>query len=172
MEHIIVSDIVQRDLLYELAALGQLPLTSLPPLRSGPAPVPRGSNKRAREDEHAQAEMKLAHHPPSDHGTYLPAAPEPAAAPHMAALPTYTAELGRLPVFHQYAESGSSWYPLGAPLGYPDFAVDAGLANAFDAEAFATAGEEYTYAAGFGVGADEMSSDAMAMWVNAPTGFQ
>ncbi|KAJ7099786.1 fungal-specific transcription factor domain-containing protein [Mycena epipterygia] len=175
------------DLLYELAAIGQLPMTSPPALRPKSTPGPNGSNKRAREDDlaqHPQAGGKLAHHPTYSHDTYLPAASAPTTtqiASQFAALPTYTADLGRLPIFNQYAEStsgGSSWCPpqTGAPLGYPDFAVDAGLADdgiasAFDAEALAFAADE-GYAVDFGVGLDDISSDAIAMWANAPTGFQ
>ncbi|KAJ7112225.1 fungal-specific transcription factor domain-containing protein [Mycena epipterygia] len=192
------------DLLYELAVIGQLPLPT--PQQSPPAPAPTSARptpapnsiKRAREDDpvpHSAA--ALAPYPPyrdtyptlastpSSHAP-LPQTPAPAPFP---ALPTYTADLGRLPVFHPYAQSststGSSWYPAqtsAAPLGYPDFAGGTGIAGGGSADAFDAGLGAFApsasggYAGGgvdFGVGADGiMSSDAMAMWSSAPTGFE
>ncbi|KAJ6498264.1 fungal-specific transcription factor domain-containing protein [Mycena vulgaris] len=183
------------DLLYELAVIGELPLPnrSSPPT---PAEAPWSSgNKRGREDnakEYQHAGAAVTHHPPyadTYHPTSAPApAPAPATAPaptfrqappqvqQFAVLPTYTADLGRLPVFHPYAES-SSWYPTQTsttPLGYPDFAVanpNDNAAGSYDTQpsAFMSGGG---YGADFGVGAGAMSSDAMAIWANAPTGFE
>ncbi|KAJ7114712.1 fungal-specific transcription factor domain-containing protein [Mycena epipterygia] len=79
-------------------------------------PAPSGNNSEDDQAQHPQVGVKLAAHPPYGHDAYLPAAPAPTTpqiAAQFAALPKYTADLGWLPVFHQYAEgsnSGSSWY--------------------------------------------------------------
>ncbi|KAJ7080234.1 fungal-specific transcription factor domain-containing protein [Mycena epipterygia] len=181
------------DLLYELAVLNQLPLPTQP---SPPAPTPApAGNKRTREEDavpHSHAPAALAHFPPY-RDTYPTTAPTstpvfhptpPKTTPQFAPLPTYTADLGRLPVFHQYAQSsaGSSWYPAqtsDAPLGYPDFAAGTAFAagnfaNAFNSElsAFAPAGGYTEGSADFSSEAHGINSDAMAMWATAPTGIE
>ncbi|KAJ7686318.1 fungal-specific transcription factor domain-containing protein [Mycena rosella] len=170
------------DLLYELAAVGELPLPARMPPPAPPA-NPNG-NKRAREDGHGHRDFHgravVAHYPPyaDVYATPAPQPSQPAVAPLFAPLPTYTADLGRLPVFHPYAES-SSWYPTQtstAPLGYPDF--DAAGADAHDTGSIYAAvkpvfptheGYSNTH---FGAEPDTMSSDTMAMWANAPAGFE
>ncbi|KAJ7476649.1 fungal-specific transcription factor domain-containing protein [Mycena latifolia] len=189
------------DLLYELASIGQLPLPQTTPSPPAPAPTERttttNTHKRAREDDaelqpHTQPPpAAVAHYPPYA-DTYAAPAPAPSfpAQPAVGApqqhlfnaLPTYTADLGRLPVFHPYAES-SSWYPAqtsAAPLGYPDFAVGNANAGVFGTEstfASGSGGGEYAAAPDFALagmvpGGDGLSSDTMAMWANAPTGFE
>ncbi|KAJ7702821.1 fungal-specific transcription factor domain-containing protein [Mycena rosella] len=166
------------DLLYELAATGQLPL----PPRSSPGPRTKETNgkKRPREDYDSpqdQSDASPARYP-SYADTYLasvlgPTSVQLSTPPEFAALPTYTADLGRLPVFHPYAE-GTSWYPSEAPLGYPDFPVSADSSNT-SGSTFATGSTfspNWRYASDLGAGADALSSDMMAMWASAPTGFE
>ncbi|KAJ6571027.1 fungal-specific transcription factor domain-containing protein [Mycena vulgaris] len=166
------------DLLYELAAISQLPL----PERSAPSAPAAGdsSNKRRREEdivpEGLNSTTAVAHYPPHDdrYPTSLPAA---AASHQFAELPTYTADLGRLPVFHPYAD-GSSWdptQPFTSPLGFPDFAV--GGAAGDNAASVAGSQEPVLipgggYSTEFGAHVNMISNDAMAMWANAPMGFE
>ncbi|KAJ6475995.1 fungal-specific transcription factor domain-containing protein [Mycena vitilis] len=109
-------------------------------------------------------------------------------------LPMYGGDLGRLPVFHQSqntdlisqpAASASCWQSL----GFPDFTVPVAagadttdsMANAFNTfgadglGVFGGAesnGNSSGFAPGQGAGADGMGSDTMAMWANAPMGFE
>ncbi|KAJ7079406.1 fungal-specific transcription factor domain-containing protein [Mycena belliarum] len=196
------------DLLYELAAIGQFPLPGAS--ASPPTPAPGSStnaaqqqqpqakhnantHKRAREEflTSAVRTTAVARYPPSgDRYEYPPAAPASTSTPASTALPTYTADLGRLPVFHPhpYAER-SSWYPAqtsSAPLGYPDFTVgSAGVG--VDPHGGTSTGDDLAFGAGYALPPDldfgararaadaealGLSSDAMAMWANAPTGFE
>ncbi|KAJ7122289.1 fungal-specific transcription factor domain-containing protein [Mycena epipterygia] len=180
------------DLLYQLAAIGQVPLPrSSPPAEntrpSGTTGV-SSSNKRGRADDTAQyprRDAAVAHHP-SPYGDMYSAPPTPAPPPAFhptpqqqfafAQLPTYTADLGRLPVFHQYNDSSSnSLYPAqtSASAGYPDFATGGAApdnyTNAFNSDPPASAPMG---GYNFGAGADGMDTDSMAMWAHAPTGFE
>ncbi|KAF7328387.1 Zn(2)-C6 fungal-type domain-containing protein [Mycena venus] len=205
------------DLLYELATIGQVPL----PKDAAPAPtsaaaVPARPNghKRGREDDDDDDDAAQYPRAPAPPVAYPPYAnihlPTSAAsftagavnAPQTAqqqqqfnslSLPTYTSDLGKLPVFHQRAPpplaSTSTWYPTQspAPLGRPDFVfgqhVDApqpdilGDASVFqdpfftpDSGGYASGGD-WTNGFGFGMGT-EMSSDVIDMWANAPTSFE
>ncbi|KAF7345892.1 Zn(2)-C6 fungal-type domain-containing protein [Mycena venus] len=216
------------DLLYELATIGQVPL----PKDATPAPTPAATraqppgHKRGREedDDASQSQYPHAPAPPVAHPPYanvlLPTSAPPAAAAAAAvntsqtahaqqqqqfnslSLPTYTSDLGKLPVFHQRTPpplaSTSTWYPTQspAPLGRPDFVVGQHLGAAQpdtlgDASIFSDpfftpdssgygSGGGGTNSFGFGAGARAgadgagtgMSSDVMAMWANAPTSFE
>ncbi|KAJ7115077.1 fungal-specific transcription factor domain-containing protein [Mycena crocata] len=178
-----------RDLLYEIAAIGQMPLPNQgSPPASAPAPGPSGTSnnhKRSREDNTAQypvAPAVVAHHPPFVSKTPKPlpfnnqgpSAPVPPQQQQFG-LPTYTADLGRLPVYHQYgpSASSSSWYPRAvggatwnastSTSGFDEFAPGYDAAAALD---FGV-GE-----ANSGDGGAGMSRDALAMWASAPTGFE
>ncbi|KAJ7771013.1 fungal-specific transcription factor domain-containing protein [Mycena maculata] len=197
------------DLLYELAVIGQLPL----PRPSPPAPSPESigssgqsnTHKRGREDDNAESQCataRVAYPPYQTQHTYstppnvVPNSNPPAqhTMPQFTGLPTYTMDLGRLPVYNQYnaqyAGSSSTWYPQQtsvAPLGYPDFTPgagfgDVGLGAGLDSTGMFSpeeiglppaGGSGYT-AGGveFSDKVDGLSSDAMAMWANAPTGFE
>jgi hypothetical protein len=91
-------------------------------------------------------------------------------------LPTYTTDLGKLPVFHQHnappLASTSSWYPTQspAPLGHPDFTVGAALPDNGAGNITDVFAEDPAF--GGQVGTNEMSNDVMAMWANAPTSFE
>ncbi|KAJ7483882.1 fungal-specific transcription factor domain-containing protein [Mycena galericulata] len=180
------------DLLHELAVIGQLPL----PRASPPAPSPSPSNqhKRGREDDAVEYSRVVAPYPPYSnnlHSVPLPAfqVPMQQTSAQFTTLPTYTADLGRMPVYNQYMQvpqgaesSSSSWNPQQtsmAPLGYPDFAVGAGVGSAVSAPGGDAMSSMFTpqpteqYAAGGGqFSGDGLSSDSMAMWANAPTGFE
>ncbi|KAJ6504929.1 fungal-specific transcription factor domain-containing protein [Mycena vulgaris] len=164
------------DLLYELAAIGQLPLpTQLPPPAS---PAGDNSNKRRREEEPEPQEphsIAAVHFPPYD-DRYPTIAPHPASTvDQFAVLPTCSTDLGRLPVFHPYAD-GSSWDPTEtSALESPDFAARRTPAD--DAVGVFSAEEPALmpgggYPPGFGADLNAMANDVMAMWVNAPTGFE
>ncbi|KAJ7751555.1 fungal-specific transcription factor domain-containing protein [Mycena maculata] len=177
------------DMLYELAVIGQLPLPMpAPPVPSLGTPGSRSSNshKRGREDDGAEDHPVFAarvHYPPYQDTYSASSVAWDLPVEHTPQLPTYTAELGRLPVYNQHTplaeSSSSSWYPQqtsAAPLGYPDFTPGAGFDTGAESMSMFTAdgleGGEYVVEgvefAGIG---DGLSSDAMAMWVNAPTGF-
>ncbi|KAJ6472406.1 fungal-specific transcription factor domain-containing protein [Mycena sanguinolenta] len=169
------------DLLDELATIGQLPL----PVDSTPSPesAPLNPSKRTREDDD-QSEYPPIPAPPVPHpptGNIHPGSASAANTPHQfGSLPTYTADLGSLPVFRQSppapSQSLSSWYPTqsATPFGRPDFATgvqlpDGGVDGAFNMD--------HLFASD--VGASEpalamggMSSAMQAMWANAPTNFQ
>ncbi|KAJ7676702.1 hypothetical protein DFH06DRAFT_612830 [Mycena polygramma] len=204
------------DLLSELATIGQVPLPKEP---SRPTPsAATGTNntqsqKRAREEDDVGrygAAMPVQHPPyanafqpapsTSQSQTAQPFYPAGETAWEFAVaaslgLPMYGGDLGRLPVFHQNAESNSrsaastSGWQGAAPLGFPDFTVPVGvdttdsMANAFNAfgadglgvfGAAESNGTSNGFALGVGVGggADGMGSDTMAMWANAPMGFE
>jgi hypothetical protein len=82
-------------------------------------------------------------------------------------------------VYHQHAAplaSTSTWYPTQpvAPLGFPDFAVGADNttsngASVFNVDPLFAPSGGYTT---IGMAGDGMSSDVMAMFANAPTGFE
>ncbi|KAJ7694369.1 fungal-specific transcription factor domain-containing protein [Mycena rosella] len=158
------------DLLYELAAIGQMSLPDRsppPPPTSETRPSP---NKRARDDGCQRPA-------PYANARSIPRPPPPfdAPPPQFAALPTYTADLGCLPVFHPYAER-SSWYPTQtskAPLGFPNFVVG-GSAYSDPGGAYGAAPAVPPvdlYPQDFGA-EGAVSGDTMAMWANAPTGFE
>ncbi|KAJ7482632.1 fungal-specific transcription factor domain-containing protein [Mycena latifolia] len=191
------------DLLSELAAIGQLPLPrptpSAPASEPAPPAVTTNAKKRARNDnaaEHPRAPTAAVVRYPPYADAYAASGPTPflPGQSPFGALPTYTADLGRLSVFHPYAES-SSWYPAqtsSAPLGAPDFAVTNAHPHAggfeisttdaaFKSGAGAGQGEGYAPGAdnGFagaeaweGINGEGMRSDMRAMWANAPTGFE
>ncbi|KAJ6553299.1 fungal-specific transcription factor domain-containing protein [Mycena capillaripes] len=186
------------DLLSEIATINQLPLPKAP---SQPATsAPSNAHKRAREDDDAmkypRAAAPLVQYPPyaNTHHSAYPPHPTATSAPAVNAtqtvqytpLPTYTSDLGRLPVFHQQAPplvaSTSSWYPTqsATPLAYPDFAVvvappndgTQNMANVSDGgPLFAPNGASFS-GPNFGAAGDGMDNDIMAMWANAPTGFE
>lgn len=184
------SDSLYRDLLYQLAAIGQVPLprSSPPAENTRPSGSPSGSssNKRGRADDTTQyphRDAAVAHHP-SPYGDMYSAPPAPAPTPAFypkpqqqsafVELPTYTADLGRLPVFQHNDSSSNNWYPAqtSSSAGYPDFATGGAAPDNYtnmfnsDPSAFATGGYD------FGAGADGMNTDPIAMWVHAPTGFE
>ncbi|KAJ7758453.1 fungal-specific transcription factor domain-containing protein, partial [Mycena maculata] len=183
------------DLLYELALIGKLPLPRpSPPAPSPGTPSSRSSNghKRRREDdgpEFPYTHAARVRYPPYQ-DTYSASAPAPATsiqhtAQQTTSLPTYSADLGRLPVYNQHTpfteSSNSSWYPQqtsAAPLGNPDFTPGAGFIDAgADSMSIFTADElgfqrDGEYAVGGVEFSDGLSSDAMAMWMNTPTGFE
>ncbi|KAF8172539.1 fungal-specific transcription factor domain-containing protein [Mycena galopus ATCC 62051] len=179
------------DLLYELATIGQLPL----PKEAAPysAPAPPNPHKRTREEDRGGKSSRTAQtvqYPPTAslyHPPYPASTPgdAPRPADQFTSLPTYTTDLGKLPVFHQRppppTESTSSWYPTqpAAPLGRPNFAVGVtpptdGGGNGFTMDSlFVPEPEpEYAGASNLGLGTDGMTSDVMAMWANAPTSFE
>ncbi|KAJ7225062.1 fungal-specific transcription factor domain-containing protein [Mycena haematopus] len=197
------------DLLCELATIGQLPLPKdvAPPSTSTSGTS--NPNKRAREEDRDQAQAPRTapvQHPPTNnvyHPTMHPnpnptptSAPPPAQSAYQFGfglgdpLPTYTADLGKLPVFHSHqlrasaTESTSSWYPAqpAAPLGRPNFAVGIGVGGggggsvpngqgdndtAINADSFNVDGA--VFASTSDTHAD---ADVMAMWANAPTSFE
>ncbi|KAJ7841153.1 hypothetical protein B0H14DRAFT_3140291 [Mycena olivaceomarginata] len=116
------------------------------------------------------------HHPSPS--VFAPALHPSPAGNQFGSFPTYTADLGKLPVFHQRTppprESTSSWYPTQAasPLGPPDFAVgivppDAdNTANSFPVDLLFASKPDYA------LGTSNLSNDVMAMWVTAPTGCE
>ncbi|KAJ7169228.1 fungal-specific transcription factor domain-containing protein [Mycena crocata] len=191
-EHRWQSAGLQWDLLYELATLGQMPLPNKPaPAPPSSATVGPGgagsSNKRPRQDDTAQyasTSAVVAHYPPDANTNSTPLSFSNQLL--QAAVPTYTADLGRMPVYDQYgiSASSSSWYPeqSSAPLGYPDFtaggatgpgmqAPTADALNAF-APAYDNGGLDFGLDdANPAVGGAGMSSDALAMWASAPMGF-
>ncbi|KAJ7306330.1 fungal-specific transcription factor domain-containing protein [Mycena albidolilacea] len=172
------------DLLHELATIGQVPL----PVAPHSASEAFNTNKRARKEDNAAQYPRTpappAHHPPeADPYHPPPSAFAPALHPsptgnQFGSLPTYTADLGKLPVFHQRTpplrESTSSWYPTqgASPLGRPDFAVgivplDAdNSANSFPVDPLFASEPDYA------LGGSNLSNDVMAMWATAPTGFE
>ncbi|KAJ7832688.1 fungal-specific transcription factor domain-containing protein, partial [Mycena olivaceomarginata] len=174
------------DLLHELATLGQFPLPNHTISTPTTAPTPPNTHKRGREDDDTvQHPRKLApsvhhptyadtHHPANIHHPSHPisasatkAANSPLAPQQFQPLPTYTTDLGKLPVFHQHNApplvSTSSWYPTQspAPLGHSDFTVGAALPDN-------GAGNITNGTSGY----NGMSSDVMAMWANAPTSLE
>ncbi|KAK6977508.1 Zn(2)-C6 fungal-type domain-containing protein [Favolaschia claudopus] len=121
------------DLLEALAAVGEVPLppadstTAYPLPHSFPLPAAQLKNKRPRE------ESQEPEHPPP------PSAPQPVHYPPSDdgfSLPTYTADLGKLPVFYSRSPppvtSKSTWYPTqgASPLGRPEFVVGGGAEGA------------------------------------------
>ncbi|KAJ7686320.1 fungal-specific transcription factor domain-containing protein [Mycena rosella] len=163
------------DLMYELAATGQLPL----PTRSSPGlpTTETNGNKRPREDDDAPQDPPDASTPryPSYADTYpnplsAPTLVQPATPPEFATLPTYTADLGRLPVFHPYLES-TSWYASAASPAVP-VSVDSSNTSGGTFATGSTFFPNRGYASDLGAGADALSSDTMAMWASAPTGFE
>jgi hypothetical protein len=172
------------DLLHELATMGQVPL----PVAPHSASEAFNTNKRVREEDNAaqypRAPAPPAHYPP-EADLYHPPLSAFARALHpsptgnqFGSLPTYTADLGKLPVFHQRTpppgESTSSWYPTQAasPLGRPHFAVgivppDAdNTSNSFPVDPLLASEPDYA------PGGSNLSNDVMAMWATAPTGFE
>ncbi|KAF7328636.1 Zn(2)-C6 fungal-type domain-containing protein [Mycena sanguinolenta] len=138
------------DLLYELATIGQLPLPKdVTPLDLAPS----NPSKRARENDDEvrvpPTSAPAVAHPPTGniyHPTHFDSAPAvntPPIGHQFGPLPTYTTDLGKMPVFHQSPtpplESMSSWYPTqsATPFGRPDFATgvqlpDGGADNVFN----------------------------------------
>ncbi|KAJ6479497.1 fungal-specific transcription factor domain-containing protein [Mycena vitilis] len=188
------------DLLYEIASIGQLPLPTASPPADAATPNP---HKRGREEEedaqyrYPQGGAPAVHYP----NTYAHAAQPTTVRPQQQqqqpwpaplALPTYTADLGRLPVFHQQQNqpqpfaSTSSWYPTqsAAPLGNPNFAVahstdafDYSLMNSFSVGALDTPILASTVPSNMDMSRDPgmglpLSNGVMAMWASAPTGFE
>ncbi|KAJ7616723.1 hypothetical protein B0H17DRAFT_1152618 [Mycena rosella] len=110
--------------------------------------------------------------------------PQRTAEAQHAALPTHTDDMRRLPVLHAYTER-SSWYLMqtsSAPLGYPDFSVGTNI-NEDPRGVYENSEDVYPaveplfsgdkeYPPDFAEEADTMSTDTMAMWANAPMGFQ
>ncbi|KAF7353493.1 Zn(2)-C6 fungal-type domain-containing protein [Mycena sanguinolenta] len=178
------------DVLHELATIGQLPL---PKAGIPPDSVSSNPGKRAREnDDEVQVPPTSApavYYPPMDniyHPTLSDSASAvntPPIAHQFGPLPTYTTELGKMPVFHQNpprpSESMSSWYPTqsATPFGRPDFATgvqlpDGGADNAFNMDDLFASDVEIAGASNHALAAGGMSSDVQAMWVNAPTNFE
>ncbi|KAJ6542962.1 fungal-specific transcription factor domain-containing protein [Mycena capillaripes] len=114
-------------------------------------------------------------------------------------LPTHNADLGRLPVFPKHTapppESINSWYQAqsAVPLRHSDFAVGVdgtppndrngtgGIANVFNSSSslFFAPGAEAGHPIdmnmpnfAFGMAEDPTSNEIMAMWADAPTGFE
>ncbi|KAJ7890934.1 fungal-specific transcription factor domain-containing protein [Mycena olivaceomarginata] len=191
------------DILHELATIGQVPLPKDAPAPAS-APPNTHTTKRAREEDPAaqypRTPAPRVHYPPrTNHPSSHPNSyqsypapvptintPDPQAAHPFGPLPTYTADLGRLPVFHQRAAhpqveaSTSSWYPSqsASPLGHPEFAAgtaatapDGGAHgvhhNVSTVESLFAAETGYANADG-----SSLDSDVMAMWANAPTNFE
>ncbi|KAF8142796.1 fungal-specific transcription factor domain-containing protein [Mycena galopus ATCC 62051] len=182
------------DFLHELTILGELPLPQDASPNPPPSSAPPNTNKRTREDDHeAQYPRSVApsvHYPPIGN-IYHPAHPVPAAnvapaAQQFGLLPTYTADLGQLPVFHQHPSpppnSLSSWYPAqsAAPLGQPNFAAgmplpDNGgedIANSFNMDSLFAPDAGYAGASNRAGAEGGISSDMMTMWTKAPTSFE
>jgi hypothetical protein len=198
-----------RDLLYELATIGQLPLPQTStPADPGPASgtstsmSTQNSHKRAQQDDDA---TEYAHTGAARTNTNTHFAPsavfQTPIQSQFAGLPTYTADLGRLPVYTQYApnaasvstsdsSSNSSWYPQ-----QPSFAgsvgVDSGALGPAPMEpsAFAPAPGGETWfpfndphadmdfdpaqaSRELGEMMNLIDSDTIAMWTNAPVGFE
>ncbi|KAJ7687612.1 fungal-specific transcription factor domain-containing protein [Mycena rosella] len=154
------------DLLSELAAIGELPL--LNPPHPPPSTTQTRLNKRARGNSIADR------FPPYTDAASRPPLTFDAPPRQLAALPTSTTELGRLPVFHPYVER-SSWYPTQtstAPLGFPDFVAagntQADSSSVRGAAKAAGAGDPHQHFAPEAA----MSRNTMALWANAPTGFE
>ncbi|KAF7351239.1 Zn(2)-C6 fungal-type domain-containing protein [Mycena sanguinolenta] len=154
-----VNCAIISDLLHELATIGKVPLTKdgvTPSGVSNPSKRAREENQEPSQDARTAAPVQ---HPPT-HNVYHPPHPNPTtsalppqiATPQLAfgssfgfgfglgdPLPTYTTELGKLPVFHSHSnqrraspdpttQSTSTWYPAqpAAPLGRPNFTVSGG----------------------------------------------
>ncbi|KAF7328632.1 Zn(2)-C6 fungal-type domain-containing protein [Mycena sanguinolenta] len=181
---------VHNDILHELATIGQLPL---PKDVTPPDPAPSNPNKRAREsDDEVQVPPTSApavfhphtgniYHP--THSNSASAVNTPSIAHQFGPLPTYTTELGKMPVFHQSlpppSESMSSWYPTqsATPFGRPDFVTgvqlpDGGADNVFNMDDLFASDVGIAGASNHVLAAGGMSSDVQAMWVNAPTNFE
>ncbi|KAJ6464387.1 fungal-specific transcription factor domain-containing protein [Mycena sanguinolenta] len=177
------------DLLHELATLGQFPLPK--DVTSSSDSVPPNSSKRARESDcetaYPPTSAPPVPHPPTGntyHPVLAPALNAPPAAHQFGPLPTYTTDLGKLPVFQQRppsppSQSTSSWYPTqsAAPFGQPDFAPGVALPHggaddAFNMDRLFASNVGYAGASDRAMAANGMSSDLKAMWANAPTNFE
>ncbi|KAF7359679.1 Zn(2)-C6 fungal-type domain-containing protein [Mycena venus] len=184
------------DLLHELAIIGQFPLLSDATLTA--APTLPNAHKRAREDDNAAQYLRKpalpvyhlpyadTHHPANIRHPSEPisdSAPQtaypPLPAQQFSPLPTYTADLGKLPIFHKHITpplaSTSSWYPTQspAPFGRPDFAV--GIAVPEKGAGIITdvlADDAVSAPDGGYASTNGMSSDVKAMWENTPTSFE
>ncbi|KAJ7212816.1 fungal-specific transcription factor domain-containing protein [Mycena haematopus] len=161
------------DLLCELATIGQLPLPN-----DAPPPPPTTNVCTGEEDQDNAMPMQ---HPPANNISH-PAHPGAVLAVDAALqcdpLPTYTVDLGRLPIFHQHipllpsppTQSTSSWDP---PQQAPPRSSD-GLPNDdVDSSNGYNVVPPFTFASDTGLAANGMmSSDVMSMWEHAPTSFQ
>ncbi|KAF7353488.1 Zn(2)-C6 fungal-type domain-containing protein [Mycena sanguinolenta] len=178
------------DILHELATIGQLPL---PKDVTPPDSALSNPNKRAREnDDKVQVPPTCApavSHPPTGN-IYHPMHSDSASAVNTLPiahqfdpLPTYTTDLGKLPVFHQSplcpSESMSSWYPTqsATPFGRPDFATgvplpDEGADRVLNMDHLFASDVGIAGASNYSLAANGMNSDVQAMWANAPTNFE
>ncbi|KAJ7021863.1 fungal-specific transcription factor domain-containing protein [Mycena alexandri] len=160
------------DLLYNLAAIGQFPLPQAVPSTTSASP---NTHKRGREDDVAaypDLTTPSVPHPPYGN-VYHPV--EPTSATHSAQkqanpLPTYSTDLGQLPIYHQQGDSTNTnnWYSSselttsGAdPLSMFDL----------DSAAFNPAARSESVS-NLGATGEGMNDDVMAMWANAPMGFE
>ncbi|KAF8143483.1 fungal-specific transcription factor domain-containing protein [Mycena galopus ATCC 62051] len=184
------------DFLHELTTLGELPLPKEASPSPPPSSAPPNTNKRTREDDHkSQYPRTVApsvHHPPIGNiycPTHLASVPTDNVAPaalQFGPLPTYTADLGQLPVFLQRPSpppnSMSSWYPTqsAAPFGQPNFAAGVPLpdnggdniVNSFNVDSLFAPDAGYAGASNRAVAEGGMSGDMMTMWAKAPTSFE
>ncbi|KAF7353501.1 Zn(2)-C6 fungal-type domain-containing protein [Mycena sanguinolenta] len=178
------------DILHELATIGQLPL---PKDVTPPDSVSSNPGKRTREnDDEVQvppASAPAVSYPPTGniyhptHSDSTSAVNTPPIAHQFGPLPTYTTDLGKMPVFHQstprLSESMSSWYPTqsATPFGRPDFATgvqlpNGGADNVFNMDHLFASDVGIAWESNHAFTLDGMSSDVQAMWANAPTNFQ
>ncbi|KAF7353494.1 hypothetical protein MSAN_01539000 [Mycena sanguinolenta] len=168
------------DLLHELATIGQLPL---PKDVTPPDPAPSNPDKRARESVDIQApptSVLAVSHPPTrniyhpTHSNSASAVNTPSIAHQFGPLPTYTTDLGKMPVFHQSlppaSESMSSWYPTqsATPFGRPDFVTgvqlpNGGADNVFNMDHLFASDVGIAGASNHALAAGGMSSDVQAM---------
>ncbi|KAF8158681.1 fungal-specific transcription factor domain-containing protein, partial [Mycena galopus ATCC 62051] len=185
------------DLLHELTVLGELPLPKDASPNPPPSSAPPNTKKRTWEDDHdpqyPRGVAPSVHYPPignihhPTHPASVPAANVAPAAIQFGPLPTYTSDLGQLPVFHQHPSpppnSMSSWYPAqsAAPFGQPNFAAGMPLpgnrgkhiANStFNMDSLFVPDAGYAGASNRAVAEGGMSSDIMTLWAKAPTSFQ
>ncbi|KAF7353489.1 Zn(2)-C6 fungal-type domain-containing protein [Mycena sanguinolenta] len=158
-----------------------------------PDSAPSNPSKRARENDDEvrvpPTSAPAVAHPPTGniyHPTHFDSAPAvntPPIGHQFSPLPTYTTDLGKMPVFQQSPtpplESMSSWYPTqsATPFGRPDFATgvqlpDGGADNVFNMDHLFTSDVGIAGASNHALATDGMSSDVQAMWVNAPTNFE
>ncbi|KAF7340578.1 Zn(2)-C6 fungal-type domain-containing protein [Mycena sanguinolenta] len=152
------------DLLCELASIGQLPVPE-----GAVQPTPETSVYAREEDKDNPAK-----HP----GSVSPVN----TAHHWNPLPTYTAELGKPPVFHRQptpsfspgTQSTTSLYPMqqGWPLAPPDLGAGSRNEGVNDSAAISNMDLPLDLDWDLRLTSDELSSDVIAMWANTPTSFQ
>ncbi|KAJ7776347.1 fungal-specific transcription factor domain-containing protein [Mycena metata] len=134
------------DLLYNLAAIGQLPLPK--PMPQPTDTTPPITRKRPRKDDPSYPDTMalLVPYPPyanSDHPVQSPPATQ-SMQQKLTPLSMYTTDLGQLPVYHQQ-------------LGVDEVSM-------FSSSTFIPAGLRGN--------ADDMSDDMIALWANPPLGLE